>query len=133
MQLPQPLHSSASIWMILRFTVFRTSSVNIPPRGPGRLDLGQGFPDYFSVDLYAILSSAEFFRGISERSLRSLAAACIPKRGDKRVLLFHEGQEGDSLYILAEGIVQLYKSAEDGREVVLRTLQAGGVFGGGVL
>jgi CRP-like cAMP-binding protein len=133
MQLPQPLHSSASIWMILRFTVFRTSAVNIAWRGLDRLDLGQGFPDYFSVDLYAILSGAEFFRGISERSLRSLAAACIPKRVDKRVLLFHEGQEGDSLYILAEGIVQLYKSAEDGREVVLRTLQAGEIFGEVVL
>ncbi len=91
------------------------------------------FADYFSVDLYAILSGAEFFRGISERSLRSLAAACIPKRVDKRVLLFHEGQEGDSLYILAEGIVQLYKSAEDGREVVLRTLKAGEIFGEVVL
>ena len=85
------------------------------------------------MDAYAILSGAEFFRGISERSLRSLAAACIPKRVDRRVLLFREGQQGDSLYILAEGIVQLYKSAEDGREVVLRTLKAGEVFGEVVL
>ena len=85
------------------------------------------------MDAYAILSGAEFFRGISERSLRSLAAACIPKRVERRVLLFREGQEGDSLYILAEGTVQLYKSAEDGREVVLRTLKAGEIFGEVVL
>jgi CRP/FNR family transcriptional regulator len=85
------------------------------------------------VDAYAILSGAEFFQGISERSLRSLAAACIPKRVDRRVLLFREGQEGDSLYILAEGTVQLYKSAEDGREVVLRTLKPGEPFGEVVL
>ena len=85
------------------------------------------------MDAYAILSGAEFFHGISERSLRSLAAACIPKRVDRRVLLFREGQEGDSLYILAEGTVQLYKSAEDGREVVLRTLKAGELFGEVVL
>jgi CRP/FNR family transcriptional regulator len=119
--------------MILRFMLFRTSALSIPHCRPQRLDLGQGFPDYFSVDAYAILSGAEFFRGISERSLRSLAAACIPKRVDRRVLLFREGQQGDSLYILAEGIVQLYKSAEDGREVVLRTLKAGEVFGEVVL
>ncbi len=85
------------------------------------------------MDAYAILAGAEFFRGISEHSLRSLAAACIPKRVDRRVLLFREGQEGDSLYILAEGTVQLYKSAEDGREVVLRTLKAGEMFGEVVL
>ena len=85
------------------------------------------------MDAYAILSSAEFFRGISERSLRALAGACIAKRVEKRRILFQEGQEGDSLYILAEGAVQLYKSAEDGREVVLRTLKAGEVFGEVVL
>jgi CRP-like cAMP-binding protein len=119
--------------MIFRFMVLRTSAFNIPRRGPLRLDLGQGFPDYFAVDLYALLNGAEFFRGISERSLRSLAAACIPKRVDRQVLLFREGQEGDSLYILAEGIVQLFKSADDGREVVLRTLQAGEIFGEVVL
>jgi CRP-like cAMP-binding protein len=91
------------------------------------------FADYFGVDAFAILGGAEFFRGISARSLRSLAAACIPKRVDRRVLLFHEGQEGDSLYILAEGTVQLYKSTEDGREVVIRTLKAGELFGEVVL
>jgi CRP/FNR family transcriptional regulator len=85
------------------------------------------------VDAYAILRGAEFFKGISEGSLRSLAAACIPKRLDKRQVLFREGQEGDSLYILAEGSVQLYKSAEDGREVVLRTLKPGELFGEVVL
>jgi CRP-like cAMP-binding protein len=85
------------------------------------------------VDVYGILSGAEFFRGISERSLRALAGACIAKRVEKRRILFQEDQEGDSLYILAEGAVQLYKSAEDGREVVLRTLKPGEIFGEVVL
>jgi CRP-like cAMP-binding protein len=113
--------------------LFRASSCNIARRPPRRLDLGQAFPDYFSVDVYAILSAAEFFRGISERSLRALAGACIAKRVEKRRVLFQEGQEGDSLYILAEGAVQLHKSAEDGREVVLRTLKPGEIFGEVVL
>jgi CRP/FNR family transcriptional regulator len=91
------------------------------------------FPIILLVDVYGVLASAEFFRGISERSLRSLAAACIAKRVEKRRVLFREGQEGDSLYILAEGAVQLYKSAEDGREVVIRTLKPGEIFGEVVL
>jgi len=85
------------------------------------------------VGVYSLLAGAEFFRGASARSLRSLAAACIPKRVGQRALLFHEGQEGDSLYVLAEGIVQLYKSAAAGREVVLRTLHSGEIFGEVVL
>jgi len=81
--------------------------------------------EFVFVDAYDLLERSEFFRGISPRSLRSLAAACIPKRASRRAVLFREEQEGDSLYILAEGTVQLYKTAADGREV-------GEIFGEGV-
>jgi CRP/FNR family transcriptional regulator len=112
--------------LMIRFTFF-VPAVNTPD-GSGRLDRVKIWR-LFSV-IRRHLSGAEFFRGISERSLQ--AAACIRARGPA-VLLFREGQGGDSLYILAEGIVQLFKSAEDGREVVLRTLQAGEIFGEVVL
>jgi CRP/FNR family transcriptional regulator len=85
------------------------------------------------MDVHGLLAESEFFRGISPPSLRSLAAACIPKRVSRREVLFHEGQEGDSLYILAAGAVQLFKTAEDGREVVIRTLKPGEIFGEVVL
>jgi CRP-like cAMP-binding protein len=118
----------------LAFHGFSHLRFRVSPGAPrAALTWVKDFRIIFPVNAYAILSGAEFFRGISERSLRSLAAACIPKRVERRVLLFREGQEGDSLYILAEGSVQLYKSAEDGREVVLRTLKAGELFGEVVL
>jgi CRP/FNR family transcriptional regulator len=85
------------------------------------------------MDVHGLLAESEFFRGISPPSLRSLAAACIPRRVSRRDLLFHEGQEGDSLYILAAGAVQLFKTAADGREVVIRTLKPGEIFGEVVL
>ena len=81
----------------------------------------------------ALLQASEFFRGISPQSLRALAAACIPKRVSRRQVLFTEGQEGDSLYILAEGSVQLFKTSADGREVVIGTLKRGDIFGEVVL
>jgi len=102
-------------------------------QAPAALTQVKLFPIIFLVDAYQALAASEFFRGISEPSLRSLAAACIAKRVEKRRVLFHEGQEGDSLYILAEGAVQLYKTAEDGREVVIRTLKPGEIFGEVVL
>jgi CRP/FNR family transcriptional regulator len=85
------------------------------------------------VDTLELLQASEFFRGISPNSLRALAAACIPKRLAKRQVLFLEGQEGNSMYILAEGSVQLFKTSPDGREVVIRTLKPGEIFGEVVL
>ena len=84
-------------------------------------------------DARKLLKDSDFFRGISDRSIRSLAAICIPKRVDKRQLIFLEGEDGHSMYILAEGGVQLYKSAADGREIVIKTLRAGEIFGEVVL
>jgi CRP-like cAMP-binding protein len=84
-------------------------------------------------DAHKLLKSSDFFNGISERSIRSLAAICIPKRVEKRKYVFMEGEEGHSMYILAEGGIQLYKTAADGREIVIKTIRAGEIFGEVVL
>jgi len=84
-------------------------------------------------DTHKLLKESDFFSGISERSIRSLATICIPKRVNKRELIFLEGEEGNSIYILAEGGVQLYKTAADGREIVINTIRAGEIFGEVVL
>lgn len=81
------------------------------------------------MDIRKLLGRSEFFRGISPRSLASLAAIAVPKRLAKREILFLEGTEGRGMYLLAEGAVQLSKTAPDGREVVIKTLQPGEVFG----
>jgi len=79
-------------------------------------------------DTHKLLKESDFFSGITERSIRSLATICIPKRVNKRELIFLEGEEGNSIYILAEGGVQLYKTAADGREIVINTIRAGEIF-----
>jgi len=86
-----------------------------------------------SFDAHKLLKNADFFSGISDRSIRSLAAISIPKRVEKRKLIFMEGDEGHSLYILAQGGVQLYKTAADGREIVIKTVKSGEIFGEVVL
>ena len=86
-----------------------------------------------AFNTHKLLKESDFFSGISERSVRSLATICIPKRVNKRELIFLEGEEGNSIYILAEGGVQLYKTAADGREIVINTIRAGEIFGEVVL
>ncbi|NVK18366.1 MAG: cyclic nucleotide-binding domain-containing protein [Methylocystaceae bacterium] len=45
--------------------------------------------------------------------------------GDK---IFKEGEPGDRAYIVERGMVEIYKMI-DGREVVLGTINKGGIFG----
>jgi CRP-like cAMP-binding protein len=83
----------------------------------------------FPIDIRNLLENSGFFRGISEKNIRALAAICIPKTVDKRKILFLEGEKGHSLYILAQGAVQLYKTTADGREIVIKTVRPGEIFG----
>ncbi len=80
------------------------------------------------MDALSLILDGELFRGIAPGSARELASIAVPKRVEKRAVLFLEGQEGHSMYILAEGAVQLYKSAADGREIVIKTVRPGEIF-----
>lgn len=48
------------------------------------------------------------------------------ERGDE---LFHEGDPGDKLYVIAEGKIKLGRSSTDGRENLLALLGPGEMFG----
>ena len=48
------------------------------------------------------------------------------ERGD---VLFHEGDQGDKLYVIAEGKIKLGRTSADGRENLLAILGPGEMFG----
>jgi CRP/FNR family transcriptional regulator len=73
------------------------------------------------------------FGGLSEKNLDAVAGICIPRKIQRKQQLFYEGQEGHSLYILAEGTVQLFKTSPEGREIVVKTIGPGEPFGEVVL
>lgn len=81
------------------------------------------------LDITNLLQQVAFFEGISQRSLVQLSHICIPKRVPKRATLFSEGDQGYCMYVLAEGSVQLFKSTLDGREIVIKTVKPGEIFG----
>ena len=81
------------------------------------------------MDIYRFLQDVDFFKGIAQNNVKALAEICIPKAMEKRKILFLEGQEGHSMYILSEGSVQLHKTAPDGREIVIKTVRPGEIFG----
>jgi len=76
-----------------------------------------------------LLRLAEFFRGLSGPSIKTLAEICIPKTIEKKKLLFSEGQQGHAVYLLTSGAVQLLKTAADGHETVIKVVGPGEIFG----
>lgn len=78
------------------------------------------------IELY--IHQSPFFKGLSVEHHRELSVICSLKQVKKRDYLFHEGEKGSSMFLLAEGNMQLHKNTEDGREVVIRMIKPGEVF-----
>ena len=75
------------------------------------------------------LSKSLFFGGLSPKIISE-----IDKRGrtevvNKDEIIFFEGDIGEKFYFLMEGLVKIYKSADNDREIVLRHIRPGEMFG----
>ena len=66
------------------------------------------------MDILSLLERSAFFRALSPAQRRSVADICIPKTLRKREMLFLEGEKGHSMYLMAQGAVQLFKTSADG-------------------
>ncbi len=86
-----------------------------------------------TVDAYRIIESSSSFGQLSAASKLQLAGICIPKVLARREMLFTEGAEGSAMYLLAQGTIQLFRTSEDGREVVIRLMKPGEMFAEAVL
>jgi CRP/FNR family transcriptional regulator len=80
------------------------------------------------MNLERYIDEAPFFKELGEDHRAELGHICSMKQVKKRGYLFHEGEHGTSMFLLAGGNIQLHKNTEDGREVVIRVLGPGEVF-----
>jgi CRP-like cAMP-binding protein len=79
-------------------------------------------------DLIHLLSESGFFAGLSYESRRKLADIAAIKYVGKGEAVFHENQLGDAFYLLVRGQVRLHKTANDGREAVIKIVGPGETF-----
>lgn len=70
-----------------------------------------------------------FFGLLDEDALRNLAPNGTVRSFAKNVVVVNEGDATDSLYIVLSGRVKVFVSGEDGKEVVVNTIEAGNYFG----
>lgn len=74
------------------------------------------------------IQNARFFQGLCADTCAALADVCSSRELPKKSILFMEDSKGSSIFLLAEGKIQLHKATPDGNEVVIRTIGPGEVF-----
>ncbi len=62
---------------------------------------------------------ADPFAPIRQETLRAIAATGVVRQFPKQTVLIHDGDTGDTLYIILAGRVKVYASNAAGREVVI--------------
>jgi CRP/FNR family cyclic AMP-dependent transcriptional regulator len=76
-----------------------------------------------------LLGETQLFGGLGEDVRASIAERMLPRRFSKGDFIFHQGDPGESLYVVAEGLVRLFVTSEDGEEMVLANLESRDMFG----
>jgi CRP-like cAMP-binding protein len=82
--------------------------------------------DDFAVEA---LGRCPLFRGLDRDSLSAIAASLRTRRYRKGEVIFHEGDPGDCLFVVASGTVKVVLPSEDGEEAILASLSRGDFFG----
>src|SRR3982751_6612897 len=76
-----------------------------------------------------LLADTEVFGGLEERELSEVAQVAVPRSWARGEVIFREGDEGDTCYLIRSGAVILTREHQDGRMIALAELRAGGMFG----
>jgi CRP/FNR family transcriptional regulator, cyclic AMP receptor protein len=77
----------------------------------------------------AHLAATRLFRELDPAALSSLAERAVERSYKKGQLLVYQGDSGDSLFVMVEGLVKVMVTSEEGEEMVLVTLRPNDTFG----
>ena len=76
-----------------------------------------------------VVKKAPLFTALDDAEAASLRASMDNVKIQKGGVLFHEGDEGEHLYVIVEGKLKLGTSSGDGRENLLSILGPGEMYG----
>ncbi len=74
------------------------------------------------------LKAIPYFEDLDARALDGIRANAFEVRLHKGEILFTEGEPAQAMYVVRSGKVRIFKLSSDGREQVLRTVEAGDCF-----
>jgi CRP/FNR family transcriptional regulator, cyclic AMP receptor protein len=76
-----------------------------------------------------LLAGTEVFGELDHKELEAVSQVAVPRRWERGHVIFREGDQGDTCYLLRTGAVVLTREHQDGRMVALAELRAGALFG----
>ena len=77
----------------------------------------------------ALLRNSDLFAELDSNTLRTLASRAYLRSYQANDLIFREGSEGDSMMVVAQGVVRIVVMAPTAREIILTEYKQGEVFG----
>jgi CRP/FNR family cyclic AMP-dependent transcriptional regulator len=77
----------------------------------------------------ALLRRTKLFAELGEQTLSALAERSVERTYPRHGRLFHQGDPGGGLFVVASGLVKVLVTSEDGEEMVLVTLGPGEALG----
>jgi CRP/FNR family transcriptional regulator, cyclic AMP receptor protein len=75
------------------------------------------------------LERVPLFSGLGRVDIAPVAEAAVPRRFASGAVVFREGDEGDSCYIVRSGGARAVRQHSDGRSITLAHFRAGDIFG----
>jgi small-conductance mechanosensitive channel/CRP-like cAMP-binding protein len=85
--------------------------------------------DAFEREIMAELRQVDFLRDLSEDELRLLLPGVTVQKFGAGEVVVREGDQGDSIYIIREGKVEVVATGRDGKQVHIRDLTRPAFFG----
>ena len=76
-----------------------------------------------------LLAQTEIFGELNDSALDLLAQKAVERKFRKGHIIFHQGDPGNSICVLVDGIVKVMVTSEKGDEMVLVTLESPATFG----
>lgn len=75
------------------------------------------------------LAASPLFRTLPPERVDLVARALLAGRFRKGQVVFHQGDDGDAMYLVESGIVKISAESVDGQEAILTELRSGETFG----
>src|SRR3954468_7798759 len=80
-------------------------------------------------DTASLLGAVPVFEELSGGDLEQVAAVAVPRRFVVGQVVFREGDDSDTCYIVRSGHARALRQHPDGRQITLATFGPGDIFG----
>jgi CRP/FNR family transcriptional regulator len=82
-----------------------------------------------SEDTTELLSRVPVFSALAGEDIQRVAEVAVPRRFDAGAVVFREGDESDTCYVVRSGRARAVREHQDGRSITLANFGPGDIFG----